>query len=179
MLQQTRFVGRDLQGSRGRGEADRASGFSLDRPPSLRMPQRAPGLPENSGIAAVYEDSVMGLSFRVQPWLCPFPAGDLGQVTQLGGKRTQRDDGNCKNSGNGNEPAKCTAMGSVLLWWVREKATSGPAQGLPEPSPEPWKEMLGYLASLPAFTQKFGGQGCTVAAQAPSALPPSQDLAQG
>ena len=46
------------------------------------MPQRAPGLPENSGIAAVYEDSVMGLSFRVQPWLCPFPAGDLGQVTE-------------------------------------------------------------------------------------------------
>lgn len=137
------------------------------------MPQRAPGLPENSGIAAVSKDSVVGLSFRVQPWLCPFTAGDLGQVTQpsneekaslflcLRGERTQRDDGNCKNSGNGNELAKYKDSNGVSagLVGLGRKQPWGPAQGLPEPSPEPWKEMLGYLVCLPASAQKFGGSG--------------------
>lgn len=55
---------------------------SLLAAPSLRMPQRAPGLPENSGITAVSKDSVVGLSFRVQPGSVPLQLVTWGQVTQ-------------------------------------------------------------------------------------------------
>lgn len=103
---------------------------SLLTAPSLRMPQRAQDSLRTVELLLSPRTAWWALSFRVQPWLCPFTAGDLGKSLShqmkkkaslflcLRGERTQRDDGNCKDLEMVTRPAKYEdLMGSVLVWW--------------------------------------------------------------